>query len=65
MLNHPCSDCEVGVNDEPFLLPHLFEGICDIKGADFFVILEFEEFVSAVTSHVNEDVGPVVCQETF
>jgi hypothetical protein len=46
----------------PFLLPHLLKRICYIKGADFFIVLEFEEFGAAVTCHIYEYVTLLVCQ---
>ena len=51
--------------DRPLLLPHLLESVGNIECADFFVVLELEEFVASVSGHVNEDVGPVVGQEPF
>ena len=44
----------------PFLLPHLLEGICDVKCADLLVVLELEKLVSSVTGHVHEDVRPII-----
>lgn len=46
--------------DIPLLLPHLLECVCNIECAYFLVVLEFEELVSTVSSHVDEDVGTVV-----
>ena len=44
----------------PLLLPHLLESVGNVECADLFVILELEELVTSVSSHVNEDVGPIV-----
>ena len=44
----------------PFLLVHLFECVGDIKRADLFVVLKFEEFTPTVASHIDEDVRPVI-----
>ena len=49
----------------PLSLPHLLESVGDVKRTDLFVVLEFEEFVTSVTGHVNEDVGSIVSQEPF
>lgn len=38
------------------LFPHLLKGVCNVVGRDFFIVLEFEEFVAAVARHVDEDV---------
>ena len=49
----------------PLLLPHLFESVGNVKCADLFVVLELEKLVTSVPGHVNEDVGPIICQEPF
>ena len=49
----------------PLLLPHLFKGVGDVERADLFVVLELEEFVSTVSSHVYEDIGAVVREQSF
>ena len=41
---------------QPFLLIHLFESICQIKGTGFFIVLEVQELVSAMTSHIYENI---------
>lgn len=46
----------LSVKDVPFLLPHLFEGISNVKGTDFLVVLELQEFIPSVTRHIDEDV---------
>lgn len=51
--------------DAPLLLPHLLKRIGDIKRGNLLVILEFEEFDSAVARHIDEDVGFLVREETF
>jgi len=51
--------------DRPLLLPHLLESVGNVECADLFVILELEELVASVPSHVNEDVGSIVSQEPF
>jgi len=47
-------------NRAPLLLPHLLERIRDVESADLFAVLEFQELIAAVTSHVNKYVRPVV-----
>jgi hypothetical protein len=49
----------------PILLPHLLHSICNVKCTDFFVILELEELVAAVPSHVHEHVRSLVGQQSF
>ena len=46
----------------PFLLPHLRDGIRDIKCTDLLLILKLKELVAAVTRHEDEYVGPIVRQ---
>ena len=40
----------------PFLLPHLLEGIRNVKRADLLVVLEFQELVSTMPRHVDKDI---------
>lgn len=40
----------------PLFLPHLFKGISDVECADLFIVLELEELVPTVSSHVHEDI---------
>ena len=49
----------------PLLLPHLPKGISNIEGTDFLVILEFEELVASMPSHVDENVGTIVGKQAF
>lgn len=49
----------------PFLGVHGFDRVGKVKGRDLFDILELEEFIAAVPSHVDEDVGVLVGVETF
>lgn len=49
----------------PLLLPHLCKGICQIESADFFCILKLEELVSTMASHIDQNVTPVVCQQSL
>lgn len=49
----------------PLLLPHLLESVSNVECTDLFVVLELEELVASVSSHVNEDVRPIVGQEPF
>lgn len=49
----------------PFLLPHLLEGIRNVKRADFLVILELEKLVASMACHVYEDIRSIVCQESL
>lgn len=49
----------------PFFLPHLFEGISNVEGTDFLIVLKFQEFVASVSGHIYENVGTVISQEAF
>ena len=49
----------------PLLLPHLFERVRDVKRANLFIVLELEEFVSSVSSHIHEDVRAVVSEKAL
>lgn len=40
----------------PFFLPHLLECVSNIKCTYFLLVLEFEELVSSMPSHIDEDV---------
>ena len=52
-------------NRAPLLLPHLFERIRNVKRADFFTILEFQEFIAAMARHVDKDVRPIVREQAL
>ena len=47
------------------LLPHLFKGIREVECADLFGILELEELIASVASHVDEDIGIFVCEKAL
>ena len=49
----------------PFLLPHLLKRVRQVERADFFVVLEFQELVAAVARHVNENVRPIVREQSL
>lgn len=51
--------------DSPLLLPHLLKGIGKIKRANLLGILKLEKLVSAVTSHVHQDIAPVVGEKAL
>jgi len=53
------------VGNVPLLLIHLLKGICNVKSTDFLVVLKLEKFVPTVASHVHENVGTFICQETL
>ena len=48
--------CSNAIAIPPFLLPHLFECVSNIKGTYFLLVLKFEKLVSAMPSHVDKDV---------
>ena len=52
-------------SNTPLLDVHLLKRVCYIKRRDLFSVLEFEELISAVASHVYEDVAALVCIESF
>lgn len=54
-----------GKKNIPFLTPHLLECIGNIERADLLVILELEEFVPSVASHIDENVGTIICEKAF
>jgi len=55
----------LGTGSVPLLLIHLFKGICNVESTDFLVVLKFEKFVPTVASHVHENIGTFICQETL
>jgi hypothetical protein len=56
---------QVPLSCTPLLLPHLLESVSDVKGTNFFIVLEFQELVAAMPSHIDEDVRPVVSEKAF
>jgi hypothetical protein len=42
------------------LFPHLFECIRNIKRTNLLRVLELEKLVSAMASHVNKHIRPIV-----
>lgn len=53
------------VGSVPLLLIHLFKGVCDVESTDLLVVLKLEKFVSTMASHIHENVGALVGQETL
>jgi len=53
------------VGSVPLLLIHLFKGICNVESTNFLVVLKLEKFVPTVASHVHENIGTFICQETL
>jgi len=53
------------VRSVPLFLIHLFKGICNVESTDFLVILKLEKLVPTMASHVHENVGTFICQETL
>ena len=49
----------------PLLLPHLFESISNIESTDFFVVLELQELIAAMSSHIDKDIGSVVSKKAL
>ena len=49
----------------PFLLPHLLECVSEIECTDFLVVLEFEELVPTMTSHIYKNVAPLISEKSF
>jgi hypothetical protein len=43
----------------------LGERVCNVECTDFFVVLEFQEFIAAMASHVDKDIGSLITQKTF
>lgn len=48
--------------DMPLLLPHLLECICNIEGADFFIILKLQELIPTMSSYVDENIWSGISQ---
>ena len=44
----------------PLLLPHLLKGIRQIMRTDLLGILELQELISSMSSHVDQDIAPVI-----
>jgi hypothetical protein len=53
------------VSQQPFLLPHLLKSVRDVKSTNFFIILKFEEFGSAVAGHINKNIALFISQQAF
>ena len=49
----------------PLLLPHLLKRVRQIKRADFFVVLEFQELIAAVARHIDKNVRPIVRKQSL
>ena len=43
----------------------MFERIRNVKRADFFAILEFQEFIAAMARHVDKDVRPIIREQAL
>jgi hypothetical protein len=49
----------------PLLFVHLLKGRSDVLTADLFCILELDEFISAMASHIDQDVTSICCAHTI
>lgn len=47
------------------LLEHLFEAVSNVLGGDLFVVLELQELVAAVASHVDQNVAAAVREQSL
>jgi hypothetical protein len=49
----------------PSFLPHLFEGVSQLVVRYLLGVLELEEAITAMTSHVDKDITTIITQQTL